>query len=63
MIWQAIVIVFAALLLLEGLLILALPKQTLRLVKKLLKKEDQLKFIGIIEALVGLILLVLVLIY
>lgn len=63
MIWQTIIIIFAALLLLEGMLFLTLPKQTTKLIKKMIKKESQMKFIGMIEALIGLILLVLILVY
>ncbi|MBU0907522.1 MAG: DUF2065 family protein [Nanoarchaeota archaeon] len=64
MLWQQIILIFlASLLLLEGMLILTLPKQTIKAIKKLMKKESQLKFIGMIEALIGLILLILVLVY
>ncbi|MFH1290100.1 MAG: DUF2065 domain-containing protein [Nanoarchaeota archaeon] len=63
MIWETIVIIIAALLLLEGMLVLTIPKQTTKLIKKLIKKEKQFKFLGMIEALIGLILLILVLVY
>ncbi|MBS3077634.1 DUF2065 family protein [Candidatus Pacearchaeota archaeon] len=63
MVWQTLVIVFAAILLLEGMLFLTLPKQTTKAIKKLIRKESNLKFIGMIEALIGLILLISVLVY
>jgi len=62
-VWQTLVIVFAAILLLEGMLFLTLPKQTTKAIKKLIRKESNLKFIGMIEALIGLILLISVLVY
>jgi len=63
MFWQTVIIIFAAVLLLEGMLILTLPKQTTKAIKKLIKKENQFKFVGMVEALIGLILLILVLVY
>jgi len=61
--WETIVIIIAALLLLEGMIVLTVPKQTTKLIRKLIKKEKQFKFLGMIEALIGLILLILVLTY
>ncbi|MBU0466129.1 MAG: DUF2065 family protein [Nanoarchaeota archaeon] len=63
MLWETIGIIIAALLLLEGMLILTIPKQTTKLIKMMIKKEKQFKFVGMIEALIGLILLILVLVY
>jgi len=63
MLWEITTIFFATILLLEGLLILALPKQTAKSIKKLIKKETQFKLIGMIEALIGLILFILVIVY
>ncbi len=63
MFWETIVIIFAAILLLEGMLILILPRQTAKFVKKLIKKESQFKLIGMIEALIGLIFLILLIVY
>ena len=63
MIEEVIAAIFAALLILEGLLVAIMPKQTLKLVKKFLKNQKKLWTIGIIEAIIGVVLLFLVLYY
>ena len=61
MIEEVIAIIFGALLILEGVLIAIIPKQSLRIVKKLLKKQNKLRAIGITEAIIGIIILLTVL--
>jgi len=63
MIEESIAAIFGALLILEGLLVAIMPKQTLKLAKKLLKDQKKLWTIGIIEAIVGIAIMFLVLYY
>jgi uncharacterized protein YjeT (DUF2065 family) len=57
MLANIILAVLAVLIIAEGLYIFFFTKPTIKIIKKFIKDKDKLKYLGLIEAVVGILLL------